>query len=379
MIKDRAQKKLAVKFCAAQGILPFMEVVVRSHSGLEEAPVNITDIDVLGLDLGRSGAVQRVLFDCKTGSKLSAINRALWAGGLMTFVRADRAYVIQKKEAPYSHKLAANVLDVHIHSEETFVRYANSITLDFSRDISYLDNLDIWDCFVALGQVQPALGEAVWFATTQAALEASGPRGIRLGLSALIKAAPELDPRRSAHRLLFGGLVSGFLIFLSLSANALKEIFQFSMDKEDFERTVRYFVWEGRENYLNRRNMKAAIDKAKGDSTAAEFDLPEWHRFVQLVRFFLDAPEALSSLPLLTKEIAFRASAGAVRKDADEHIRRLFQMNNRARQFIFATATYLVHAARLPREFEALLESDVNVLVTDAAAVSGRAAAAGTV
>ena len=140
MIKDRAQKKLAAKFCAAQGIVPFAEVVVSAQTGLEESTVAITDVDVLGVDLGRAGVVQRLLFDCKTARKQSGINRALWAGGLKSLVHADRVFVSQKKESPYSHKLAANTFNVHIHSEDSFARYANAIAPAFSRDITYLDD-----------------------------------------------------------------------------------------------------------------------------------------------------------------------------------------------------------------------------------------------
>jgi hypothetical protein len=366
MIKDRAQKKLAAKFCAAQGIVPFLEVVVRSQTGLEESPVDITDIDALGLALGRAGAVQRLLFDCKTGSKISAINRALWAGGLKTLIAADRAYVIQKKEAPYSHKLVANGFNVSIHSEDTFVRYAQSITSNFARDVSYLDDMDTWDAFVQLRQAQPALTELLWYITTRAALDRSGPKGIRVGLSALLKAGPELDPQKPLHRLVFGSCVSAFLIFLSLSATSLMEVFQFSMEKQDFERTIRYFVWEGQENYDSRRRMKAAIDKAKGEIVAADFELPEWDRFLNIIRSFLDAPESLATLPYLAKEIAFRGIAGQ-RTEPDDHLRALFQANNRARQFVFATASYLVHATRLPREFGQRFEAEINSLVTPGA------------
>src|SRR5260370_10631077 len=119
MIKDKAQKKLAAKFCAAQGIVPFVEVLVRSPTDLEDTPANITDIDVLGLDLGRAGMSRRLIFDCKTLAKISPINRALWANGLKALVGDDRAYMIQKREALYSHKLAADEINVSIHSEES--------------------------------------------------------------------------------------------------------------------------------------------------------------------------------------------------------------------------------------------------------------------
>jgi hypothetical protein len=226
--------------------------------------------------------------------------------------------------------------------------------------------LTFGDAFVDLRQSQPVLADLLWYVTAQAALERSGPKGIRTGLYVLLKVGPELDPRMSLHRLLFGSCVSAFLIFLSLSATSLMDIFQFSMEKEDFERTVRYFVWEGRENYVSRRQMKAAIDKAKGERGAPDFDLPGWERFLQLIRSFLDAPESLTALPFLVKEIAFRAISGP-REEPDDHLRRLFQANNRARQFVFSTATYLVHATSLPSEFASLLESDINRLVTPGA------------
>ena len=122
----------------------------------------------LGWAWGARARCSDSLFDCKTTLKLSAINRALWVAGLKQLVAADRAYIIQTKEAPYSHKLVANGLNVSIHSECS-VRYAESIAIDFARDITYLDTLDIWDAFVGLRQSEPALADLVWFVTTQAA------------------------------------------------------------------------------------------------------------------------------------------------------------------------------------------------------------------
>lgn len=366
MIKDRPQKKAAAKFCAAQGIVPFLEVVVTSQTGLEEVPFNITDIDVLGIDVGRSGKLQRVLFDCKTEWRLSGINRALWAGGLKSFVSADRAFIIQKKAVPYSHKLAASTFNVDIHTETTFDLYANSITVDFARDVTYLDNLDAWDTFGAISKQYSVLRELISRCSAEYALEGSGPRGVRHGLSALIKSAPELDPAKPHHRFLFGTFLSGFLLALTLCTSALKDIFQFSMERGDFERTVRYFIWEGRDNYLSRRGMKAALDRVRGQESSAEFDLPGWDKFLAIMRSFLDAPDALTTLAFLAKEIAFRR-IGAPRPEPDEHLRELFKSNNRARQFIFTTAEYLVSAAALPKEFSKALEADINGLVSPSA------------
>jgi hypothetical protein len=362
MIKDRAQKKLAAKFCAAQGIIPFVEVMIFAQTGLEEQPAAITDVDVLGLDLGRAGTVQRILFDCKTAAKQSGINRALWASGLKSLVHADRVFVIQKNDSPDTHKLAANTLDVHINSEDNFTRYAMAVAPNFAKNVTYLDDLDVWDRFLSLKKLQPALTDALLFLTTHAALELSGPRGVRTGLAFLLKVSGELDPMKPMHATLFRAYLSAILIFLSLSTSSLKDVFQFSMKKESFEQRLRYFVWEGREQYLNRRQMKAAIERAKGEAGPVEFDLPSWGQFVELMRSFLDAPEAIPSLAFLAKEIAFRTASNP-KVEVDDHLRQYFHSNKRARQFIFGTASYLVNAAQLPKEFATNLESDINLLI----------------
>ena len=52
--------------------------------------------------------------------------------------------------------------------------------------------------------------------------------------------------------------------------------------------------------------MKAAIDKAKGDKSSVDFDLPEWPTFVGIMPVFPGCQEALASLAFLTKEMSFR-------------------------------------------------------------------------
>lgn len=59
MIKDKQQKQLAVKLCAAQGMIPFVEVIVHSQTGLEDSPSDITDIDVVGVEIGKAGTIAR--------------------------------------------------------------------------------------------------------------------------------------------------------------------------------------------------------------------------------------------------------------------------------------------------------------------------------
>lgn len=363
MIKDRAQKQMAARFCASQGIVPFAEVVVRSPTGLEDTVVDITDVDVLGIELRQGGLIRRLLFDCKTASKQSAINRSLWAGGLKSFVNADVAYVIQKRSVPETHKLAASTFGVFIHTEDSFRRYAESLSPDFSLDITYLDDMDTWDNFVSLGQKQPTLSDMMLFSNTHAALELSAPKGVRVGLGALLKVAGELDPGKPSHHFVFRSFLSSFLIFLTLAAGAVKDVFSFSMDRSTFEHRLRYYLWEGRDNYFIRSQMRKAALERSGGNGASELELPEWPRLVELMRTFLDAPATLAPLSFISKELAFRKVAARPKAAADGRIRKQLESSNRSRQFIFAVAGYITAAAKLPKEFATELEADLNSLL----------------
>ena len=366
MIKDRGQKKLAAKHCAAQGILPFAEVIVRSATSVEDAPVDITDIDVLGVDISHLGAASRMIFDCKTANRQSGINRALWASGLRHLVFADAGIVIQSKPVLDTHRLAASTMGINIHTEDSFRRYAASLNPDFDKNITYLDEMDRWDDLGSVGRQFPHLADFTFFIGTQAALERSGPKGLRNGLAAIMRSAGELDPSKPVHRMLYGCALSAFLLHGAMCVAALKDIFDFSMPKDRFEQRLRFFLWEGRENYELRLKLRKALserEKPAGGEGSTEFDLPQWSKLVELMRGYLEAPEALMGLPFLAKELAFRSASPSIKNDADTRIKKLFMNNNRARQFIFSASKYLTSAASLPKEFNRELEKEINELV----------------
>ena len=365
MIKDRGQKRLAARYCAVQGVVPFVEVIVRSTASVDDSPVNITDIDVLGVEIGHFGQTRRIMFDCKTAHKQSGINRALWASGLRQLVGAENGFVVQTKSVPNTHRLAASTMGINIHTEDSFRRYATSLSAEFLKETTYLDDMDEWDALFGAATANAALSDLTFFVTTQAALELSGPKGIRLGLSFLIRASGELDPGKKLHQMLFGCAVSAFLLHIAMAVAVLKDVFNFGMAFNEFELRLRYFLWEGRENYELRSKLRRALSErtAGAGDHAGNFDLPEWGKLVGMVRSYLDAPEALAKLPLLVKELAFRSAAPTLKPDADRRIAELLSSNNRARQFIFSATAYLIKATGLPREFQRDLESAVNSLI----------------
>src|ERR1700687_4093983 len=115
--KDRFLKELAVRLCLARGMLPFLEVLVPNVSELSDSTEVLTDIDVLGLQSVQDGGLRRIAFDCKTTNKMSPINRAFWAAGILKYTRCDESFVILKSKAVHNHRISALSINVDLHDE----------------------------------------------------------------------------------------------------------------------------------------------------------------------------------------------------------------------------------------------------------------------
>src|SRR4051812_33135041 len=107
--KDRFLKELAIRYCLARRMLPFLEVVVPNVSNLSitDSIDILTDIDVLGVDDALDSNLHRTVFDCKTVNKMSPVNRAFWASGVLQYTRCDEACVILRSKAVHNHRISA--------------------------------------------------------------------------------------------------------------------------------------------------------------------------------------------------------------------------------------------------------------------------------
>jgi hypothetical protein len=118
--KDRFLKELAVRYCLARRLVPFLEVVVHSTSDLSDSVEVLTDLDVLGVEAVGDGGLRRTIFDCKTTTKMSSVNRAFWAAGVKDYTGADEAYVILQSKAVHNHRISVLTLNVDLHDEQSF-------------------------------------------------------------------------------------------------------------------------------------------------------------------------------------------------------------------------------------------------------------------
>lgn len=335
MNKDLAQKQKAVRFCVATGMVPYMEVVVRYVADVTEAQSDISDVDVLGIRPSGLQSQKKVVFDCKTQQKVSAISRALWAAGLIKLIDASEGFVILNKAAPEGHRLAANTIGVRLTSEKLFDDFGKSASLTYSEGFTYLDNLHAWEQVRDISKINSALDELVSFLLNDAPLQRDATAGFRNLISKLRHAEGEFDHLKKPHIVLWGLVLCESLRFMSEICKSFHNIFDPSMDKGKFESLLRNFIWGGKESYQIRLRLHAAI---RNNSQA--FELPGWSKFIEMTRLFLDSPHLVSSGILPLKDLAFKELS--VQSDfADKRIANELSSNPRARQYILILNKYL--------------------------------------
>ena len=362
MIKDTQQKLKAIRYCVALGFVPHMEVVVRYSGDTSDSPCDLTDIDVYGLKPGAAAQSLRVIFDCKTLNKMSPINRAFWAKGLMALTRCDEAFVILSKPAIEGHRLAGNSFGVRLFSEPLFDAFAAAASADFLLPNSYLEDLARWSALAEIGKKYSALADLLVFLTSTAPLQTTGTTGLRTLMSKVRHCSGELDPNKNVHRTVFKLALTQFTIFVNEMVRDFHNIFDPQVDRVQFERTLRYYVWGGKENYELRQRLNTALKAAKGVADAEPFEFPSWDKFVDYFRNCLDAPLALSAVCLPLKDMAFR-ELSPVSIDIDKRLSNRLKVNNRVRQFTLAAAAYLCDAGKLPQEFRESCASELSSLI----------------
>ncbi len=348
MIKDSVQKQKAVRYCVAHGYVPYMECLVRFSGDTSDSISDITDVDVFGIRPAGEMPTRRLVFDCKTLAKTSGVNRALWAAGLLRLIAADEAFVILVKAAPQGHRLAASKVGVHLFSEKLFDQYAKASSSDYVDQITYLDNLLAWDALWDMRTKFPRAATLVEYLTSEAAFEQNPAAGFRSLLSRLKQTEGELDVSKPEHRMLYGIVVSQAITFLAGVVREFNTLFDPEMKQDAFQKSLRNYIWGGREGYELRKRLQVALHADRPEN-GQEVQLPGWDSLVELVRSFLDAPLLAGSSALPIKDLAFREFSPPSLL-ADARIKSELTSNSRARQFALSVNRYIGSLSRLLRD-----------------------------
>jgi hypothetical protein len=347
--KDTVQKEKAIRYCISNGILPYLEVVVDNVREITDIKTGITDIDVLGIEVSRRGAARKTLFDCKTVGKMSAINRAFWAAGVMAYTGCNESYVILTKKATEAHRVSARQLNVHLFQEQEFDSYAQSANINYLDVLSYSSTISNWHNFYDIFQKYTHLKSLGEYINIKLPLEKDSARSLRELIGVVRANKGELDPAKPGHMAVYSSIILSFILVMVPISSQIADIYNQDMSKSDYEKILRYYVWGGRESYILRRDLKNAALEASGIKKG-ELELPGWNDFVQVSRNFLDAPSELREALIPCREISLRCISTSS-DEIDSQLQLKIKKSNRVNQFMIAASTYLYKATGLPKDF----------------------------
>lgn len=96
-----------------------LRAYVRPQAGKSSDFEEYTDLDVLGVAVGRDVRVETVIADCKTTEKRST-ERMFWLKGVAHFFESDTAYLVRQTEPTRAARQLANRLKISIVTSADF-------------------------------------------------------------------------------------------------------------------------------------------------------------------------------------------------------------------------------------------------------------------
>lgn len=349
-MKDRDQKAKALKYSVSKGWFPQLEVDVQPPKAIGKNIVLMTDLDVFASIPDDFCGFRNVVFDCKTGMKESAINRALWLRGVLDRMHAEQGVCILRKSAIESdHKLISTKLGIILLAEDEFEIFAKSTSKRYEEDLGHVSNIDAWEKLFALKTIYPALTQAVNFSRSAYWMIDDAAEACRRTLAVIHDIRGELDPSKDEHLALAFDLASLFARSLAMLTAYIFRAYLHPKQQAELEEAVKVLLYGGREAYEHRNQLYKLLKERKGlDNDNVDLSLPDWTRFIQLVRQFLDSPNDVARVPLVLREVAFAYLRGS----SDRRFAKgLCVESPQAGRFAVLIIDYLFKAAKLPAEF----------------------------
>lgn len=350
MLKDRAQKSTALKLCVSKRWLPQLEVEIESTNRVEKSKYLLTDLDVLAITSSPTGQHTKLVFDCKSGLRESAIGRAFWLHGVMAKVGADHGFVVLNSKIKLSrdHRLSASEIGISLlqESELEDLAFGMGGTINIENSDALCSDISIWEEFLGTPSKYPVFADYFSFSRSSYWVIKDSGEQCRKTVAKLRSIRPELDPSKREHLAIFGDCVSLFMLSISSLANRLFLILMRPNSREEFSSLLLAFLYGGYEN------LQAALKIRKLATGAGTEDMvsifPDTERFEQLVREVIQAPQQALPAALLAREMSFCSLVeNAVTKLQID----IASESPYAPKFILLAAEYLQKALKLPPEF----------------------------
>lgn len=349
MLKDRAQKATALKFCVSKRWLPQLEVEIEPDNRVEQSRFLLTDLDVLAISSSPMGSHSKIVFDCKSGMRESAIGRAFWLKGVMSKVGADHGFVVLNSKLKLSrdHRISASELGVSLLHDSELGDLAQGLggSIDLRPDYSLSADIDSWEIFLSSRSKSAAFSEYMGYATSSFWTIKDYGEQCRKTVARLRKLRPELDPSKAEHLAVFGDSLCLFLISLSSLANRLFLMLMRPSAAEEFSSALLASVYGGYENLQSAKKIRQLATGQSDDSVSI---FPDVERFEQLVRELVQAPQQALPAALLAREVGFAFLRNVNETGLQSDIA---NESPYAPKFVLLAAEYLQRAVKLPPEF----------------------------
>jgi hypothetical protein len=352
--RDRFQKELAIRYCLARDIVPFLEVIVASSSDLSDAIEVLTDLDVVGVEAVGDGGLRRTIFDCKATTKMSPINRAFWAAGVKQYTGCDEAYVLLNGKAVHNHRISALSIGVDLHDEQSFRDLGRTIDAAFPADDSYQSAITRWNAVYDRYANNRWSLELFDLSRTSVPLSKTPWSTFRRILAELHAVRGQIDPAKGAHLTIFFDVLASAFVLWAVMGRDVRRFYEPTMNKTEFESVLRYYLWGGKESFVFRQRMRQQVG-AKNDAT---IELPAWDVLVSFVGLIVSAPQCILECAQVCREFSIRAAVG-INPDFDKQLSERLRANSRLRQFCAGLSDYLVAAGPLPKDLAKRVQGDL--------------------
>jgi hypothetical protein len=349
MIKDREQKRKALRLSVANRWFPQLEVDVQPGQALREHAPLVTDLDVFSSIPDQFKGYRSVVFDCKTKAKESPVNRALWLAGVLERLKADQGFCILKKDQiQLDHCLMATRLNVVLLTEDEFDVYARLTCPKYNESLGNVGEIDLWEQVFSIPSRFPKLELGLVFTRSSFWMIDDSAEACRKTLACLRGLHQELDPSQPEHVALFFEFCAVFSRSLARVVAQIFKSYLLPANQGDLADALLVMLYGGREAYEHRNELFKLLKSKGTEQVPLDLSLPEWDRFLQLVRQCLDAPFELQRAPLILREAGFSTLRPG---DGREFAKTLCAESPQGARFALLVPTYLGKAAKLPPEF----------------------------
>jgi hypothetical protein len=350
MIKDRPQKSKMLRYVVSKGWFPQLEVLVTPQIPTSSKDKHLTDIDLLAFVVDEIKGYRRILIDCKTRQSDSAINRAIWLKGLMLQEDAERGIcILKKKFIERDHRIHAANLGVILLTEEEIDTYSNATGVIRDEPIACMADIENWENYYQSFKRNYALAAALDFHKTGFWLCGDSGEAARKVIALGLQLSGELSPDKKEHVAVVGDLLSLFIHATSVVVSRIFTGYLHPERKQDLADALLLLLYGGRDAYEFRNKLQKLVrSKYESDGELPDLTLPEWDRFLNLVRSGLDAPLEFAITPLIIREIAFSQLAS---ENNYNYVERKCNEYRHILKYSIMGAEYFIKATRMPHEF----------------------------